>query len=898
MLRRQSARAARAAVLSVSLALVPAANAITHTWNGGNSFGPTSMSNALNWSGGLPSSGNTNLTLVFPGSASVFNPNQNIANPLVVESLQFTSGGFYTLSGNQVQLKNLGSAPAISATNATASIPNAINFFNATTVTTDATSNIQLNGALTGSTVTFSNSTTTNNSISIGGTGSNTVSAVVTPYASLTLNKSDAVAGSVSLNGGTLTTNVSGAFNPATNLTVNSPTVAVPLSNFNYTNPAIRFQGSQQVNNLVLNGGQIDNQSGVFTIAGGITATGNSVIVAVGGGVSFNGTLGKSINTPAAADTLTIDTAVSTGSFNKIGAGTLVLTNTFIGGASTFGGQNVISAGKVVSATEAALGTNTLNNATLEIIGGNYTGLISGAGNVVINGFAQYSALNSYSGGTSLTSSSQLFAEPQYLHGSITGGSNSLLQLTTPTNQTLNATLSGAVDITALSGTGVITFANTSTTTGTVTFNSSNGGMKLLANNALGVGSLAISAPSAPISIEAVGNISLANAVQPFTGITFVGGGNLNFTNTAAKSSNWGIVHNSTGNTTMAGKFSLGAPASIVVNNGSLTLGDQSAVGGFLAQGPITVNSGGVLVLKSLNFISLPDVTLNGGTLKTPNGYAIPLGAALQGNGTVDGRVSSANGSSIIANGNLFLGDLAHPAGVNLDGELYTGKFTVTLNDSNQSVLGSLTNLGNGPGTPGTLVSMSGAVVNFGRNITGNGLIKSTNALAQAVIMNGDVNGLSPTDYVEFSGYVKGVGTFNNVAFSGTFSPGLSPALLTVGNVLFTSSNVLDIEIGGLNRGSQYDALDITGSLLLNGQLKVTLINSFNPSLGDIFNVFDGPMTGTFSSFNFPALSPGLTWDTSQLYTQGWLQIAAVPEPTTLAGMVALGVATLRRKRR
>ena len=78
-------------------------------------------------------------------------------------------------------------------------------------------------------------------------------------------------------------------------------------------------------------------------------------------------------------------------------------------------------------------------------------------------------------------------------------------------------------------------------------------------------------------------------------------------------------------------------------------------------------------------------------------------------------------------------------------------------------------------------------MVNFGRNITGRGQINSTNTLAEAVIMNGDVQGDSFANNLEFTGYVKGVGTFNNVAFSGTFRPACRRRWWTVGNIALAS---------------------------------------------------------------------------------------------------------------
>jgi hypothetical protein len=376
--------------------------------------------------------------------------------------------------------------------------------------------------------------------------------------------------------------------------------------------------------------------------------------------------------------------------------------------------------------------------------------------------------------------------------------------------------------------------------------------------------------------------------------VTVDGSGNLSVTSATAKSTSHPLTHASIGTTVLSGKFS--STSSITVNAGSLTLGDPAVAVGFSTTGPVVLN-GGSLTARSASFVSISDLQLNGGTLHTPGGFAVPMGALAQGKGAINGRVSSSNGSAVRAStGNLTLGDAAHPAGVNLDGELYVEGFQVTLNDLNQAVLGSYTSLGDTDGAPGTLTAPNGIVLNFGRNVVGYGSVVSTNTLSKAVLVNGDVSGTSLTQFLDFTGYVKGVGTFNNVAFSGTFSPGLSPAIVHVGNVIYSGSNVLEMEIGGLNRGGDYDAIISSGVMSLGGQLQLTLINGFVPAAGNSFDLFDGAMAGTFSSFNFPPLTAGLFWNTSQLYTQGIVEVSLIPEPTALASL-AFAAALLRRRR-
>ena len=104
------------------------------------------------------------------------------------------------------------------------------------------------------------------------------------------------------------------------------------------------------------------------------------------------------------------------------------------------------------------------------------------------------------------------------------------------------------------------------------------------------------------------------------------------------------------------------------------------------------------------------------------------------------------------------------------------------------------------------------------------------------------------------------------------------------------------MEIGGLTPGSQHDQLDIGGVLALNGTLDVDLINGFNPSYGNVFTLFDGTTTGTFSAFSLPALGGGLAWDTSDLYSLGNLKIIPEPSVSCLALLSAFGLLARRRR--
>jgi hypothetical protein len=138
------------------------------------------------------------------------------------------------------------------------------------------------------------------------------------------------------------------------------------------------------------------------------------------------------------------------------------------------------------------------------------------------------------------------------------------------------------------------------------------------------------------------------------------------------------------------------------------------------------------------------------------------------------------------------------------------------------------------------------------------------------------VQGNSAAQPITLSGWIKGVGSFNNVVFSGTYDPGFSPTVATVGNIGFAATNVLNVELGGIARGRQYDAVVASGALSLGGSLQVSLINGFTPAAGNSFDIFDWDnLSGTFSTLLLPALSSSLSWDTSQLHTTGFLTVVS-----------------------
>src|SRR5205814_7394819 len=64
-------------------------------------------------------------------------------------------------------------------------------------------------------------------------------------------------------------------------------------------------------------------------------------------------------------------------------------------------------------------------------------------------------------------------------------------------------------------------------------------------------------------------------------------------------------------------------------------------------------------------------------------------------------------------------------------------------------------------------------------------------------------------------------------------------------------------ELAGLTRGTQYDAIDVSGTASLAGTANIIHFGGFTPSAGDSFQVINaaGGRSGTFATVNAPFAS-------------------------------------------
>ncbi|MCA9140968.1 MAG: hypothetical protein KDB00_29555, partial [Planctomycetales bacterium] len=321
----------------------------------------------------------------------------------------------------------------------------------------------------------------------------------------------------------------------------------------------------------------------------------------------------------------------------------------------------------------------------------------------------------------------------------------------------------------------------------------------------------------------------------------------------------------------------------------------------FLATNTLNIGARS-LTIGASQPVNLSSLTiLDGGTL-TAELVALDSAETIRGSGLVAARLAGESGSLIMATGTLSIGNGAAADGFQTAGEIRVGGNVVNLLDANQAVLGSLTTLGVGV-QQGTLHAPRGLLLDFGRNISGNGTLDMPNDIALLSMFNGAVDGASSTQRITIDGYIKGIATFNNVTFgaNSTHSPGFSPALTIGGGVDYANDSILEIEIGGLTPGASsqsdpngYDQLQHTGAVNLEGDLVVRLIGGYEPQDGDSFTIItaEGGVTGMFETASLPPLTGGLEWGIT--YNSNDVQLSVLEFPAVESVVVNGGVDTQR----
>ncbi len=152
-----------------------------------------------------------------------------------------------------------------------------------------------------------------------------------------------------------------------------------------------------------------------------------------------------------------------------------------------------------------------------------------------------------------------------------------------------------------------------------------------------------------------------------------------------------------------------------------------------------------------------------------------------------------------------------------------------------------------------------------------------------------------------FDGVCSGNGTISGDVNNsgGTISPGNSPGVMNVeGNFTQSEDGTLSIELGGRQAGTDHDFLQVEGEAILEGALEISLIDGFEPELGDVFDIleFNGTVSGEFDEIVLPNLSGTLSWDDSDLLTNGTVSVVPEPVGVVLTAVGLWGLVFFRRE--
>lgn len=303
----------------------------------------------------------------------------------------------------------------------------------------------------------------------------------------------------------------------------------------------------------------------------------------------------------------------------------------------------------------------------------------------------------------------------------------------------------------------------------------------------------------------------------------------------------------------------LGISGNTLTNVGRIT--GSGMVGASLvnnANGRIISDSGQRLVFAGTSNTNNTNGTLelSGGTLEFTSTLNNNAGGMISGRGVLRGSSANTSGIGLINQG------------------------VVAFSGGNSDIYGKVTNT-----ATGQIINAGGSTLTFHDDVLHNGTEMRTGLGARTVFL-GAVTGAGP---------FTGTGT---VEFQGDLRPGNSPANVYFdGSIEIGASATTHFEIAGIRPGAEHDRLTVAGTVILDGTLQLSLLNSFLPEANSQFVLIDNrgssPIIGTFS--NLPEgthfTAEGQLWTISyQGGTGNDMVLTAVPEPTTWA-LLGLSIA-------
>ena len=683
-------------------------------------------------------------------------------------------------------------------------------------------------------------------------------------------------------------------------------------------------------------GGLTKLGSGTLTLSNANAYTGTTAVDAgvlqIGNNGSAGGLAASSAITGSSGATLAFNrtdnyggnftNAISGGLGVRVNSGTLTLS-----ASNAYTGGSTVSAGRLVVGDVNALGASTsalaVNGGTLDLDGRSISvGTLSGASGATIT-------TNSSAGTATLTTtvnSNSTFAGSIADNGSgrvaltKTGGSGNVLTLNGI--NTFTGDISVAAGFLDIGTTGLL---GSGSYAGNISISSAGGGQfRVMANaNQTLSGTISGDGTLWMVTGGAGTGTTTLTAANTFTGPALAGNnfatsgtvptlqlGNANALQSARLQVN---AANKLVFSPGIGTFNVGSLEASGTLPGDLTLQDTSGAGVILSVGANNTSTTYARTLSGLG--GLAKVGSGTFTLSGANTYSggstISAGRVVVGNAAALGASSGAlavNGGTLDLGGfSVSVAALSGSSGAVITTSTAAGTATLTSAvASGTSLFGGVIQ-NNGSGLVALTKNGAGVLDLIGVNTyTG-----ATAVSAGTLLVSGQLGNTAVT--VDSGATLGGSGSIGGaVTVNGLLSPGTSPGVLTVASLALGGSGTSLFEIDGVNVGTQYDQVSLTGGLTYGGTLSLNLSQLFGDNT--TFNLFSG-FTSTAGNLagitSVGAEYGGLSftraaslWTSTPApngqsleFNEATGTLGIVPEPGTLA-LAAIGIAAAAWARR
>jgi fibronectin-binding autotransporter adhesin len=627
---------------------------------------------------------------------------------------------------------------------------------------------------------------------------------------------------------------------------------------------------------------------GAISVSPGVSANkitfNNNGYSLVGGPLTL---VGPEIATASGTDTTISSVLQGSAGLTKSGAGTLRLT-----GTNSYTGTTLMTGGSLLasnSSGHAFTGNVTLGDDTAEVtltttqanqFGGSSLTFANAGRNakLQLRGTTQtVTGLNSASSNILSIIQNDEAGSAGYVAG---GGSGTLIVNNSSASlfDGIIRNGGGAGDLGVLNltktGSGTLTILNTTTRAG-----NSYSGTTTVSEGLLQFGNETATRKgigSGPLQIDAAGSALLWYANGQTHTNTISGSGKLNFRSNNSASSLGFNEHIITGtaNSGYSGAITV-IDSRLRLQTAASPLGDASAGNTvtMIGNGQLMYNAAG-----TYNYhINIGELGYyEGGNLagQQLGALRLELGAVQAGTVTLTGNagIGTQDAAGVIS------GEIRQSGGSYGFTKLGANRLTLTANNS----------------YTGTTMVKTGTLA-----LSGLGSIAASTTIEVAAGATLDVSGVAGGWTLGSGQTLKGNGTIiGNLTLAGVVASGTSiGTLTTTDSVTLAASSEWQVELAGAAIG-QYDRLITAGTLDAGGLISLTLLDGFEPSVGDQFDIADfGAFSDSGYTFDVAAapLSGDLEWDFSNFQTSGLITV--IPEPTSFLLAACAAPLLLRRRR-